>query len=156
LVTNTFMYCAAPKGERQISRRAFVLGLGAAAAGALLAAGGQLPPAADSPAPSILALRRSLFAAYLGQLFQVSVATTTLPLQLIDVRSLHAPVYRRSSVDHEQNFSLLFRGAADQPLGQDSYRFAHGRIGSFQLFIVPVRHDPQATYYEAIFGRQPA
>ena len=53
-----------------------------------------------------------------------------------------------------EGFSLLFNGPADQPLGQGTYRFAHERLGSFALFIVPVGADRQARQYEAVFNRR--
>ena len=56
---------------------------------------------------------------------------------------------------HEfEGFSLLFEGPVDQPLGQRTYRFAHERLGSFDLFIVPVSADRNARHYEAVFNRR--
>ena len=51
-------------------------------------------------------------------------------------------------------FSLLFQGPADQPLSQRTYRFAHERLGSFDLFIVPVSADRDARQYEAVFNQR--
>lgn len=49
-------------------------------------------------------------------------------------------------------FSLLFSGEATRPLDQNTYRFAHPRIGRFEMFIVPVgRADGTHCYYEAVF-----
>lgn len=56
----------------------------------------------------------------------------------------------------DERFALLFRGDATTPLRQDTYRFAHSRIGAFQMFIVPVgREDGSSRYYEAVFHRPP-
>jgi hypothetical protein len=141
-------------GGRGISRRSFLFGLGAAAAaGALLTIEGRLPSLAKPPAAPDLTLRRSLFASHLGTFFQVHTASSSLPLQLIDVRDLHAASYRQPTIDREQNFALLFRSPVTSRLGQDTYHFTHSRIGSFPLFIVPQQHDQQSTAYEAIFGR---
>jgi len=53
-----------------------------------------------------------------------------------------------------EKFSLVFRGALDKPLAQDSYVFAHPRTGRFLLFIVPViAKDTTHRYYEAVFNR---
>jgi hypothetical protein len=153
--TRTFR--PSPVGGRSISRRGFLAGLGAAAAaGALLAIDRRLLPAATQPAPAGLELRRSLFAAELGGLFQVFAGTAHQSLQLIDVRDLHAPIYRQAAIDREQNFSLLFRSPGSSPLEQGTYQFLHGRIGSFPLFVVPVQAHQQASYYEAIFSRHTA
>ena len=55
-----------------------------------------------------------------------------------------------------ESFSLLFNGPADRPLGQRMYRFTHERLGSFDLFIVPVSADRNARQYEAVFNRRRA
>lgn len=53
-----------------------------------------------------------------------------------------------------EKFSLVFRGALNKPLAQDSYVFAHPRTGRFLLFIVPViAKDTTHRYYEAVFNR---
>jgi uncharacterized protein DUF6916 len=172
-MTSTLVDAAMSTDRPRISRRRFIAGVSAAvAAGALLAAGGQLlsiagPPAplaaggqllsiAGPPAASGPALRRTLFAGRLGEIFQADSGSSTLPLQLVDVRDLHASIYRQAGVDGEQNFSLLFSGPIGRRLEQDTYRFAHSRIGSFPLFIVPMPQNQQAAYYEAIFSRQQA
>lgn len=55
-----------------------------------------------------------------------------------------------------ETFSLLFRGDADRPLGQDTYAFEHARIGCFEMFIVPIgREDGGQCHYEAVFNRPP-
>ena len=53
-----------------------------------------------------------------------------------------------------EGFSLLFDGPAHRPLGQRTYRFTHERIGSFDLFIVPVGANRGARQYEAVFNRR--
>jgi hypothetical protein len=53
-----------------------------------------------------------------------------------------------------EKFSLLFEGAKDRPLEQNTYTFEHSALGRFLIFIVPVfsAASPQACY-EAIFNR---
>lgn len=53
-----------------------------------------------------------------------------------------------------EGFALLFNGPADRPLDQRTYRFTHERLGSFDLFIVPVSADRNARQYEAVFNRR--
>ena len=53
-----------------------------------------------------------------------------------------------------ESFALLFEGPADQSLSQQTYRFSHERLGSFDLFIVPVSAERNARQYEAIFNRR--
>ena len=55
-----------------------------------------------------------------------------------------------------EKFSLLFRGDAIRPLGQNTYAFEHARIGRFEMFIVPIgREDQGQCHYEAVFHRSP-
>ena len=51
-------------------------------------------------------------------------------------------------------FALLFDGPADRPLAQRMHRFAHERLGTFDLFIVPVGAEHGARQYEAVFNRR--
>ena len=57
------------------------------------------------------------------------------------------------SSPRQEQFSILFRGPLEQALGQGLYRMEHDRLGSFDLFIVPVGRDAQGYQYEAIFNR---
>ena len=53
-----------------------------------------------------------------------------------------------------EKFSLLFRGDAIQPLGQNIYTFERAGIGRFEMFLVPVGCADRAhCYYEAVFNR---
>ena len=52
-----------------------------------------------------------------------------------------------------KGFSLLFWGRLNEPLNQGTYQFAHRRIGSFLMFIVPKLPNEHGQYYEAVFNR---
>ena len=53
-----------------------------------------------------------------------------------------------------EKFSLLFRGVAAQPLGQDTYTFEHVSLGRFQMFIARIGCENRShCYYEAVFHR---
>ena len=79
-----------------------------------------------------------------------------LAVQLTHVGDLPAKAYQagsgKLSADQEDCFSLLFRGPAGRPLTQGTYRFEHGQLGSFSLFIVPMVLDQGGQGYEAIFN----
>ncbi len=49
-------------------------------------------------------------------------------------------------------FSLHLRGPAELNLGQGVYAITHPRHGCLQLFITPIRRDPQGLLYEAVFN----
>ena len=56
----------------------------------------------------------------------------------------------RSAAD----FSLIFEGSSAGALTQDSYRFEHGEIGSFEVFVVPVDPtDSSKQNYQVVFNR---
>jgi hypothetical protein len=57
-----------------------------------------------------------------------------------------------STPKHEQ-FTTLFRGPLTTALAQTTYLVEHGAMGTFELFIVPVKKDQDGIYYEAIFNR---
>ena len=49
-------------------------------------------------------------------------------------------------------FSLIFRGPLDMRLPQQIYTIIHPKMGSLQIFIVPVGPDQSGQCYEAIFN----
>jgi hypothetical protein len=53
----------------------------------------------------------------------------------------------------QDRFALLFRGPLDVALEQRTYRIDHARLGSFELFLVPVGVVESGRQYEAIFNR---
>ena len=60
---------------------------------------------------------------------------------------------QRSTCGMGECFSLLFRGPLKSALSQNTYRFEHDRLGSFDMFIVPKPADDRSVYYEAVFNR---
>ena len=146
------------KGAGGITRRQFVKGVAIALAGsAILAIGDRILGVAVVSQQPVLTLQRSVFARYLGETFQVDRdSTSPVAVQLTHVGDLPARAYQKASynpsVDQEHCFSLLFRGPADRPLVQGTYRFEHSQFGSFSLFIVPMVAVRGTQYYEAIFN----
>ncbi len=138
-----------------MSRREFIKAASVSlASGVLLAIGGQQLMDQRLPQISGWALQRSMFARHLNETFQVRQGAATLPLQLVDVRDLPAIGRTRTSEELEQSFALLFRGSGNAMLNQGTYSFERAGIESFLLFIVPMRAEEGARYYEAIFNRQ--
>lgn len=70
----------------------------------------------------------------------------TVALQLIEAKKLG------SNPELEQ-FSLLFLGPSEAFLQQSIYRFEHDQIGSFEMFIVPIKKVEAGFQYEAIINR---
>jgi hypothetical protein len=51
-----------------------------------------------------------------------------------------------------QPFSIYFRGPRQPVLPQAIYRMEHDRMGTMDLFIVPIGPDGQGMGYEAVFN----
>ena len=53
-----------------------------------------------------------------------------------------------------RSFSLLFEGACEPVLPQQTYEFEHANVGAFDLFIVPLGPDKAGgcMRYEAVFN----
>lgn len=83
----------------------------------------------------------------LNTTFSVKRETGDLPLELNEVSA------RKLVGQRNEQFSIIFRGPSDQPLGQGMMRMEHTRFGEFDLFIVPIRQDASGLYYEAVFNR---
>jgi hypothetical protein len=89
------------------------------------------------------------FAACVEETFQVELEKgQSLELVLDSVDELKAP-----TPDYEC-FSLLFSGPKDIFMEQQTRRVTHARLGSFDLFLVPVDGDEEHYYYEMIFHRK--
>jgi hypothetical protein len=97
------------------------------------------------------------FARQLNTIFLVHLERGA-PVKLIldEVRPLVVPNEASPYAEDAQNekFALMFRGLPVASLAQDTYTFEHHRIGSFEMFIVPIGClDQSHCYYEAIFNR---
>jgi hypothetical protein len=68
-------------------------------------------------------------------------------LELVEVEA------RDDVAGQTERFSAVFRGALDTFLPQHTYALEHDALGSFELFIVPIRRDGEGFYYEAVFNR---
>jgi hypothetical protein len=82
-------------------------------------------------------------------------------------RNAHAAILKLVEVSHWQSgssgsrdaatgrecFSVMFLGAHNAQLDQDTYAVEHESLGSFQLLIVPMGKSKQGLYYEAVFNR---
>jgi hypothetical protein len=71
---------------------------------------------------------------------------TTVALKLVEVSDL-------KESPRQSRFSITFAGPVDDSVGQGLYKMSHGRIGEFELFIVPVGKNAEVFFYEAVFNR---
>lgn len=131
--------------------------------GATLALTAGLAPATLTAFPfpgRSVALHRISFASFAGQQganFKVLRSPgNAVVLKLVEATSWSQSYPHTPDVEEARNekFSLLFRGALDPALEQDTYVFDHPGIGRFAMFIVLIGStDPGFLYYEAVFNR---
>ncbi|MEO8164152.1 MAG: hypothetical protein ABI619_02035 [Betaproteobacteria bacterium] len=92
-------------------------------------------------------LSHGLFLELLNSKFSIKGFTAEpIELELIEVSKLQQS--RR-----QEAFSIQFRGPASPLLAQRCYPLEHPKLGSSELFLVPIGQDSQGVYYEAVFNR---
>jgi hypothetical protein len=89
------------------------------------------------------------FAGRLGETFRVDGDSGVVDLRLA---SAEAGPGRPAKPEGRTPFSIVFVGPLEPVLPQQTYRFAHDGLGSFELFIVPIGPDEDGMQYQAVFG----
>jgi len=93
------------------------------------------------------AFTMEMFAPQAGSKFTMDCGNTgAVELTLDSVNDLG------SSARHIQ-FSMIFSGPQNSPLKQGIYRLEHGKLGTLNLFLVPIGKDQNRVQYEAIVNR---
>jgi hypothetical protein len=88
------------------------------------------------------------FTPHLHSRFRLTAEKLSLELELVEVNDTG----RKSAPESRSCFSLLFKGGKDNLLPQQMYRIEHDKLDAMDLFIVPIRADQSAYYYEAVFN----
>lgn len=52
----------------------------------------------------------------------------------------------------QETYTLLFRAPEDAVASQGIYRLEHEKLGSMDVFLVPIKQDAEGLYYEAVFN----
>ena len=92
-------------------------------------------------------LNRTDFSQVVGTTFRVRFdAGEDVQLELAQCDPLAAPA--RETASREAPFALLLRGSPQVQLPQQIHIFEHERLGTFEMFIVPVGPGE----YEAVFN----
>ncbi len=91
-------------------------------------------------------ITKSMFAENVNSTFHLQNETGQ-PLELVLIECREGVATSK----YEQ-FSLMFKGP-NTALPQRTYELAHPVLGTFALFLVPVRQDINGTYYESVFNR---
>ena len=91
------------------------------------------------------ALTHEEFSKHLNTTFEVPInEELTLNLELIEVSE-----YLVS--EHQERYSVFFRGPEDKILQQGTRTLVHPAMGEFQLFLVPIGQK-DGIRYEAVFN----
>jgi hypothetical protein len=100
-------------------------------------------------------LHAATFGAQLHTSFRVLRSSApTVEVELVEVAERHENDGKRPwATPRQECFSVLFRGARDQPVEQGMYHMRHHQLGDLELFLVPVGQDQNSVYYEAVFNR---
>jgi hypothetical protein len=98
-------------------------------------------------------LTHARFAEHLHGKFCIHFDPTgpAVEVELIQASLLH-PRTRMGERPPREGFSLIFRGPGEPWFPQRIYRVEHQRMGSFDLFLVPIGPDAAGMRYEAVFN----
>jgi len=145
-----------------------MLGLAALAQGALapLALGGQrhknrdlgsgvgfVVPKQTLNDPLYL-MTRAMFTENLYTKFAFSLGGVKIGyFVLIDVIDMNPDFVQSNPTSIRECFSLVFQGPKSLPLQQNTYTIQHGKLGTFQLLLVPGDASGSGPHYEAVINR---
>jgi hypothetical protein len=91
-------------------------------------------------------LTSKAFSEHLRTMFQVLLpGAEALPVELVEVEE------QKSSPQVEQ-FSLIFRGPQTPVRPQKIYKLQHEKLGTFELFLVPLGPDKEGMLYQSCFN----
>jgi len=77
----------------------------------------------------------------------------TLPLTVLEVSPRRVVPAGGADGKVYENFSLTFLGPAERLLPQQIYQLEAEEIGRFELFLVPLKQEPEGIQYQATFNR---
>ena len=92
-------------------------------------------------------LTRESFSEQLNTKFRLNSA----PEKFIEVELIE--VVSGFEVPGQDSFSAIFRGSLEEFFPQGMYPMEHERLGSAEIFLVPIRRDAEGFVYEAVFNR---
>lgn len=97
-------------------------------------------------------MTRAMFTENLKTKFAISLGGVKLGyMVLIGVNNLNPSYVRSDPTSSRECFSIVFQGPRGLNLRQETYTLDHGKMGKFQLLIVP--QDRSSQHYEAIINR---
>jgi hypothetical protein len=98
-------------------------------------------------------LQSSDFAPYLNQSFRIHVESAEpLQAELVEVTEKGSEVAGEKESSERKTFSVVFRCVKDKQFVQKIYSVEHDKMGSLELFLVPIGPDEKGMLYEAVFN----
>jgi hypothetical protein len=92
-----------------------------------------------------------MFSPHIGETFQVNVGLEQpIPLQLVAADAMNERYYHLEGT--RTPFSLVFAGPPNLRLPQQTYMVEHDTLGTFPLFLVPIKPEKDSSRYEAVFN----
>jgi len=70
---------------------------------------------------------------------------------IVELELLSVSELKKTS--RQETYSILFCGPLDQPFWQGMFKTEHARLGTVDLFLVPVGREEDGMRYEAVFNR---
>ena len=94
------------------------------------------------------------FAPLAGQAFRLHIeGAEPFPMTLESMTDIPVSGWRpEDTAERRKPFSLVFVGPPQLVLPQAIYRFEHERIGTFEIFIVPIGRTAEGVSYEVVFS----
>lgn len=113
-----------------------------------------IPQTPGQPTRGAGQLTQAAFAACINSVFQVErTGAPAVPLRLIELNGLVPEEAQAEAARFgQESFALAFRAPRGQVLTQSTYRFNHQHLGSFDLFIVPLKNTRDEQLYAAIIN----
>lgn len=96
-------------------------------------------------------LTEEVFREHLDTTFRVNLGEQRAEFKLVEVVGDKSGLPKLEGVER---FSIFLKGPG--PLPQGTYALEHERLGSHDIFIVPVGREPDGFRYEAVFSRMTA
>ena len=93
------------------------------------------------------------FSPYVGARFHLYLESgRRIEVELIEAKGYGKDPCRPAELSQRESFSLLFRAPEGCALSQRRYTLAHEKLGSFELFLVPVGPSENGVRLEAVFN----
>jgi len=99
-------------------------------------------------------ITRAMFTQYLNTKFSFRLGQVRLGyMVLVAVEDMNPTTYKSDGTSVRDCFFLVFRELTGLPLQQGTYTVGHGKLGSFDLFIVPGEDTTIGKHYSATINR---